>query len=120
MVQAPDVERPIRTVYDLIDRELGIKVDYRFGDDTDADQADKIIARNEPGRVSLIIVNLSGNTVYVRPLHAATTAASILLSPTGGSVAMNWRDDLILQALEWHAIASADNSAILVIEAIIA
>tara|TARA_Y100000310_G_scaffold337943_1_gene426294 strand:- start:1782 stop:2144 length:363 start_codon:yes stop_codon:yes gene_type:complete len=115
----PADERPVRSVYDLIERNLGIRVDYRFGDATDSDQADKIIARNDPGRVALIIVNMSANTVYIRPLEAATTAAAIILAASGGSAAMNWRDDLILQALEWHSIASADNSAILVIEAII-
>lgn len=108
-----------RTVYDLIEQNLGVNVEYRFGDATDADTADKIIARNDPGRVALVVVNLSANIAYIRPIRIATSTASIRLAPSGGSIAMNWRDDLILQALEWHAIASVDNSSIFVLEAVI-
>ena len=108
----------VPSVYDLLARELGAKLAFRFGEAATADIASKIIARNDPGRVALIIVNLSAATVRVRPLSPASATAGIVLTASGGSVAMNWRDDAILQALEWHAQASADTSAILVIEVI--
>ena len=72
---------------------------------------------NNPGRTNLTIVNLSSATVYLSPMSAASSSSGILLTASGGSLAMNYNDDLVLPTLEWHAIASASSSNVFVIEA---
>ena len=112
-------EKGPATVYELIEKELGISVDFRFGEGVDVDLVDKIIVRNDPGRVALVIVQLGGGTIFVRPLTVASSSNGIALAASGGALTMNWRDDFILPALEWHGAGSANDQPIFVMEAII-
>lgn len=111
-------DRP-RSVYELIEQKLGVKVDYRFGETAQIGTSTAVLARNDPGRAALVIVNLSANTITVRPVNPATTTQGIVLAASGGSVSMNWQDDLILPALVWNGISSGANSDVFVVEAII-
>lgn len=117
MTLAPDVKP--RSIYELIEQKLGITVDFRFGELETIGATNAVAARNDPGRAALTMINLSVNTIIVRPLKPATTILGIVLSPSGGSVAMNWQDDLIMPALEWNAIATGANSEIFIMEALI-
>ena len=103
----------VRSVYELISNEFGADV---AADDPTTNlsigTADLIIAQNNPRRLALVIINLSANVVYVKPGSPAATTSGIRLAPSGGSVSMDWRNDLHLPSLEWHAIASGAGSAI--------
>lgn len=83
-----------------------------------ANIADQIWARNNPDRLSLAIINLSANNVFIRPHEAATSTAGILLSPLGGNFSVIIRDDAILPIIEWHVIGAADASAIYTLEVV--
>lgn len=74
------------------------------------------LVQTNPERVNLLIVNLSVNTVYIRPNNHATTAAGIVLAPNGGSFSTNLLEDLVLPSYEYFAIASGAASDVLVIE----
>ena len=111
--------KKVTSVYELIEAKLGVRVDFRFGEISSVGTASVVAARNDPGRVALVIVNLSANTITVRPVNPATTTQGIRLGANGGAVAQNWQDDLILPALVWNAIASGANSDIFIVEAII-
>lgn len=109
----------MRSVYDLLASRLGVgDIDVGINRDaSDIDIADKIIARNDPARVALVIINLGTVSVFVTPQIPATTTRGIVLGASGGSVSMNWQDDLVLPALEWHGASNGtDNQSILVVE----
>ena len=77
------------------------------------------VARGNPQRAFLLIVNLSANTIYVSPDNRPSAAHGIILTPNGGSVSVIWDRDLELTTAEWFAIAGGAASAIMVLESII-
>jgi hypothetical protein len=108
----------IGSVYDLLAARLGVRgisVRPNFSA-SDLDIASKIIAENDPARVALLVVNLGSSVGYIRPLGVPTSTAGIRLGASGGSMSINWQDDMALPALEWQGIAEADNSALFVLE----
>ena len=107
----------IRSVYELVEARLGIRLDFALTNSKTIGTASEIIAKNNPGRTNLTIVNLSNNTLYLSPLDTASSTNGILLGAGGGSLTLNYWDDLIQPTLEWHAIASGGSSAVFVIEA---
>ena len=76
------------------------------------------IALNHPDRVSLVIVNLSANIIYISPLPTVALLAGIRLDPNGGSVSMTWDVDFELVSHDWYAIATGAASQIIVLETI--
>lgn len=107
----------VGSIYDLIAREHGVDGQPFYNRDaTDADIADKIIARNNPGRLALIIINLGTAAVFVAPQGAASSTRGIQLGASGGSVSMNWRDDGALPSLEWHGQSGTDNQSLFIME----
>lgn len=118
MVLAPVPEGVnIRSVYELVEVRLGLRLDFKISASKTIGTSSEIIAQNNPGRTNLTIINLSSNTLYVSPVNAASTGNGILLGSGGGALALNYNDDLIQPALEWHALASGSSSAVFVIEA---
>ena len=118
MVTPAIFEAPsVNSVYQLIEARLGVNVAFKLTGTTSVGTADVQLVENNPGRTNLIIVNLSSNTVYLAPMSVASSSSGILLTASGGSLAMNYNDDLVLPTLEWHAIASGSSSNVFVIEA---
>ena len=109
----------IRSVYELVEVRLGIRLDFAITNSRVVGTASEVLAKNNPGRTNLTIVNLSSNTLYLSPLDTASSTNGILLGAAGGSLTLNYWDDLIQPTLEWHAIAAGSNSAVCVIEATI-
>ena len=118
MVTPAIFEAPsVNSVYQLIEARLGVNVAFKLTGTTSVGTADVQLVENNPGRTNLTIVNLSSNTVYLAPMSVASSSIGILLTASGGSLAMNYNDDLVLPTLEWHAIASGSSSNVFVIEA---
>ena len=118
MVQPSVFEAPsVQSVYQLIEARLGINVVFKLTGTVSVGTSDVQLVENNPGRTNLTIVNLSSNSLYLSPQNAATTSSGILLTASGGSLAMNYNDDLILPTLEWHALASGSSSNVFIIEA---
>ena len=109
----------IRSVYQLVEVRLGLRLDFAISAAKTIGTTDEVIAQNNPGRTNLTIINLSLNTLYLAPLRPASSTNGILLGAGGGSLALNYNDDLIQPALEWHAVASGSGSAVFVIEAML-
>lgn len=74
------------------------------------------ILRNDPRRLGALIVNLSTAAVYVSPSRGVSATAGVRLAPSGGTFGLDWEDDFDLTGYEWHAVADAAASAVLVIE----
>lgn len=113
-------EERINSVYDLLRREYGVEVEGQSDPVTATVGTSAVaIAKNDPRRVALVVVNLSANTIYLRPLGTPSSSSGIVLTPSGGIMALNWREDLHLPSLEWQAVASGAASAILVLSVLV-
>ena len=112
----------IRSVYELLAQQWGANLDFEENPVTaSVGVTDVVILKNNPRRLALIIINLSANTVYVRPgSNAASATAGIVLISGGGSLTMDPISDFNLASLEWHAIASGAASSIYVLGLIVA
>jgi hypothetical protein len=77
------------------------------------------IARHNPRRLGLTIVNLSSNTLYVAPDNSVSSSRSILLPSNGGGLSLSADDDFILPMVNWFAVASGASSAVYVIEVVL-
>ena len=108
----------IKTLKDLLVDELGVET---FERETvgQAGLASALILRQNPNRVAFIVVNLSVNTLYMAVRGLASATRGIRLGPSGGSLSVFYRDDLILPAREWQAIATAAASDYYVLEVLI-
>ena len=74
------------------------------------------IARANPNRIWLMIINLSANVLYVGPFSPVAAAQGIYLGANGGALTIDYINDMELCGMEWNAIATGANSAILVVE----
>ena len=109
-----------QTVHDLIRARWGVNTEFRDNpEQVDVDIADKVILRANPQRLAFIIVNLSSNTVFIRPSGVAATTNSFRIAPNGGVVAFNWEEDFILPTLEWHASSSVNDRVIMLWDIVI-
>jgi len=97
----------------------------QYGVDTDVRESpaglvvgvtDQVLLRNSPNRIALTVVNFSANQLIIRPLLPATLTAGIKIPAGGGVFTIDWRDDAILPAFEWHAISDIAGSAVYWIE----
>lgn len=73
------------------------------------------ILGNDPERVSLLLINLSVNTIYVGFDEAVGSSKGIILEANGGYVSFNAKDDFILTTLQMNAIAIAALSSLYVL-----
>lgn len=80
-----------------------------------------IVAQVNPARVSLYVVNLSANDVYLLPGTGGTVSSThgFGLAANGGTLFVEWRDDGILCGQSWQGIASGAGSNILTVEMVI-
>ena len=109
--------KQIQTVQDMIRAEYGVDCTvFTNREQTQVTTADRVIAKQNPKRLGLVVVNLSANIVYIRPIAAASATEAIQLNASGGMVSMNVHDDFVLPTMEWHGLGAAVNLAILVIE----
>lgn len=70
---------------------------------------------NDPERVSLLLINLSINTIYVGFDEAVGANKGIILEANGGYVSFNAKDDFILTTLQMNAVATGANSNLYVL-----
>lgn len=62
--------------------------------------------QRDPERVSLTIINLSADTVWLSPFNTGVTPRGIRLSASGGWMSVTLVDDAVLPTIEWHAIGA--------------
>lgn len=74
------------------------------------------ILPNNPRRLAALIVNLSPNSVWVKPLADPSSSSGVLVPANGGTFSLIWSEDFHLVGYQWRAIASGLASSVLVIE----
>ena len=106
----------VHSAYELLANQFGLALDFEENPVVSSvGVTDLVLVKNNPRRIALVIINLSGNTLYVRPgsSPASATAGMVLVSG-GGSLTMDVTSDFILPAREWHAVATGAASAVYV------
>lgn len=74
------------------------------------------IVGNNPDRVMLLLINLGGTPVYVRPANNPSDSAGVQLSQNGGSMVTIVRDDGTLPTNEWYGVAPSVAANVYVLE----
>ena len=72
--------------------------------------------KNNPNRVSFIVVNLSGNSLYMSTSPDVSSANGIYISPNGGRMILQWDVDFELVSQQWYGIATGAGSAVFILE----
>lgn len=74
------------------------------------------IAKNDPARVEIVVVNLSSNNCYVQNGNTASTSSGFELTGGGGTITEDFRSDLTLPTTQVWAVCSAASSKMYVLE----
>lgn len=69
-----------------------------------------LIVPNNPRRLAIVFVNLSANNIYVSPDNDVAADHGIVLVPNGGTLSLNYREDLVLPSLAWYGISAGAGS----------
>jgi len=110
-----------KSVQELISDRFDVKTTSRDQpENTSIGVASLLIARSDPNRLALVVINLSANNVFLRPKQAASVTNGIRINADGGSMSIAMDTDFELSTFDWFAIASAAASAIYVLETLVA
>lgn len=74
------------------------------------------VAKNNPDRLSLVIMNLSDTNVYISPDKNPSASHGILIQANGGFFSMNAKDDGALVGYEWNVYCTAATKRLFVLE----
>lgn len=69
----------------------------------------------DPERVSIVMMNLSANDVYISPRSEVSSTAGIRLPANGGSVTLDVDEDGVLVSRQWYAVATGAASQMFVV-----
>ena len=110
----------LRSVQEVLEVRYGLRISTQeSADDFELGVAIAQIVPMNPRRLSLIMVNLSANNVWIAPGTFVAPAHGIMLVPNGGTFILNYREDLTLASHAWYGISAAANSDFYWLEATI-
>lgn len=113
-------DKPITSIQDMLSERYGVRVTSNEAPaGTTVGVAVGLVLPNNPRRLAFVLVNMSANAIYVSPDADCAATHGIVLVPNGGTLALNYREDLILPSLNWYAIAAGAGSALYWLEAVI-
>jgi len=111
---------PPLNVRDLLLRRLGVPVTMRRSPQaTSVSNTSTEVARGNPARVGLQLINSGTFVVNVFPLRALVAPFGFRLEPNGGALLLNWEQDGEIVAWPWAGIAVGGVSDVLAVEEII-
>lgn len=107
-------------VQQIIEQKLGASiVEYVNREVSQIPATAGIIAKQDAGRTSLIVVNLGATDAYIAPFPRVSSSLGIFVAAAGGSVRITMEDDYTLPTKAWYGISSAA-TACLILELVIA
>ena len=80
--------------------------------------AAQIILANNPNRLAWIVVNLSGNVIYLALSNQVAATHGIRLNANGGTASMVWDEDFQMTAWGIWGVASAPASELYTLEVV--
>ena len=106
-----------KSIHELVDERFGVRTRVNENPETlTVGTAETLLLRADPNRLALVILNLSGNTLFVKPRGGVTTARGIALSALVGSLSVSMEDDFTLPSLDWFGISTVAGQAVFVLE----
>jgi len=111
---------PAQTVREVIERLRGVATTPRINRDaTQAAATSGVVLKQDPSRVSFLIVNLGSFDVFLAPLGAASLTRGMRIPASGGSVSAQFDEDGEVVGNEWQAIGNGGVSALFILENVI-
>ncbi|MDD5360452.1 MAG: hypothetical protein PHI02_09325 [Sulfurovaceae bacterium] len=105
------------TLQKVLEDLYGVKSFYHLSDPAfTAGVAVSLCVKNNPNRLSFVVVNLSGNALYISPRNDVSAAQGIYVAPNGGSVQIIWDRDFELVSQAWYMIAAGAASSVFILE----
>jgi len=109
-------EEVIRSVYDLVEKELGAKVTEDVNPVTSTvTTAVTQILREDATRVAVIIINLGANDMIIGFDREVSASRGIRVGANGGHYTMYWKEDFTLCARAMWAVTVAGSTDIYVV-----
>lgn len=102
----------------LIADLLGVEetIEFENREASDVNIANTVIAKQDPSRLALLVVNESAVQVNIRGGRSATTTSGIVLPANGDHVLYRYDTDFHMVTREFNAVAAADASAVYILE----
>jgi hypothetical protein len=66
-------------------------------------------------RMSMTVMNLSANAVYLAPSSNVSATRCLRLAPNGGAISMNVDEDGLLPVVQWWGLAAGAGSTLYVL-----
>lgn len=95
------------TAAEYVEKRWGIRTRLVPLNSVAVNITDTILAKNNPRRFMLMLINFGTGTVYVNFGAAPVAGSSVPLSPNGGALTLEVDEDGELTTYDIHAIASA-------------
>lgn len=115
----PTTLKRTKTLMELLSNEYGLSV--HPGIDSGVVSVGGTVQKvlpNNPNRVGLTFINNSANTMYLNITNNYAAGQGIFLAGNGGSIALNWRDDMTLISNEWDAVCPGGASNLQILEVV--
>ena len=107
-------------IVDIISKNMGVKTSYSISPlISQATTTIQKVARSNPRRLGLSVVNLGAYTAYLLPHPSVSSSNSYVLAAGGQGMVFSVMEDFILPSLDWYIVATG-TSAIMTIEILIA
>ena len=105
-----------KSAYELVAERFGVRVRaVQNPEIIQATTTDRIMLRANPMRYGFVVVNMSADTCYLRPVNPAAAASGGMVLLPNGSISVSLEEDFTLASLEWHILGAAVNLAIFVL-----
>jgi len=105
------------TLAEMLDNLFGVKSTHRIN--VEADEINSTVTqilKANPNRLSVLVINLGAQAVFLTPDNSPSSTRGIYLAPNGGSMILMFDKDFQLPASEWWGICSVDNNDVLIME----
>jgi len=110
----------VQTIYDLIERKLGVRVYERVNPVTSSVGTSVTeILRENASRIAIVLINLGAYPLFVAFDREVSATRGVRVAANGGFFTMFWEEDFTLPARALYGIAPDGAVNIYVVELII-
>jgi len=105
------------TLHQMLEQLYGVRSTHRTNHTSAVvNIAPTRILSGNPNRLSFLIVNLSGNAIYIAPDNAVSATRGIYLAANGGTAAFQWDRDFEIVAQEWFGMSTVNARDVYILE----